>query len=180
MEDTTPTTTATTTTQTTDTCRTCHGKNKPPGAKRPRADSDHGDGDGDVDEEEEEYERRFMTAAFFAVPHPKGDMTKVQAKKVVVDMGERNLSRTVAVTLVVDDKMFLLPLEFMQTMNKYELEGGENMYAPYPLWEYASMVADDQDEDLPEHMVKTLQKKTNLPKGSPTHPCPGEKTMSIS
>ena len=120
-----------------------------------------------------------MTAAFFAMNPPKGDLTKVQAKKLMVDMGERNLSRTVAVAVVVDATMFLLPLDFLQKMNKYELESGENLYAPFPLWQYAAKVAHDQEADLPEHMVKQLQKKTDLPDGGPEHPCPAECQKTI-
>ena len=137
-----------------------------------RVDSGSG---SEFDEDEADYERRFMTAQFLSMPGPKGDMTKVQAKKIVVGLGERNMNRTVAIALTVDSEQFCLPTDFLKKgMNKYELESGDILYAPYPLWESAAEVAQDKDEEIPEDMVKKLQKRTELPTGGPTHPCPDE------
>lgn len=155
----------------------------PPHKKRARVEDPEPDGyfsDPEEAAEEADYERRFMTSHFMGgKTAPTGDITQVQVKKIVVDVGERNMSRTVAVRLLVDGKQFLLPLDFLQRMNKYELETGEILYAPFRLWETAAKVAEDAEEDLPSNLVKAVQKKTGLPTDGPEHPCPGEKEMSI-
>lgn len=158
---------------------------RPASRKRARVEEEDPDDDyfSDPEEAEEDadYERRFMTAMFLGgnKAAPTGDITRLQIKKIVVDLGERNMSRTVAVSLLVDGRQFLLPLDFMQMMNEYELDDGEILYAPFPLWEAAGRVAEDREEDLPSNVVKAVQKKTNLPTGSPEHPCPLEKEMCI-
>lgn len=156
----------------------------PPSKKRARVEeTEERDGyftDPEEAAEEADYERRYMTSHFMGgKTAPTGDITQVQVKKIVVDVGERNMSRTVAVRLLVDGKQFLLPLDFLQKMNKYELETGETLYAPFRLWEAAAKVAEDAEEDLPSNLVKAVQKKTGLPTDGPEHPCPREKEMSI-
>ena len=157
----------------------------PPRKKRARVEEpDEGDDDyfSDPEEaaEEADYERRFMTSHFMgSKTSPTGDITQVQVKKIVVDVGERNMSRSVAVKLLVDGKHFLLPLDFLQKMNKYELETGETLYAPFRLWEAAAKVAEDTEQDLPPNLGKAVKKKTGLPTEGPEHPCPGEKEMYI-
>jgi hypothetical protein len=101
-------------------------------------------------------------------------------KSVLVGLDDDdNTTKTCGVNLFVDGFQYSLPMAWLQSMNEYPLESGHTVFAPYPFWNMACNMAEDQEVD--PLVRKTITKTLGLDQDpTPLHPCINEEELFIT
>lgn len=93
---------------------------------------------------------------------------------------EPNVFQTEGVILTVDGARYILPMDLLQEMNKYELPNKRVVYSPFPMVEVAAKIWDkrsDEDCDIMDRHL--IDKHFEFAEGA-QHLCPDEKALHFA